>query len=61
MLDLLADHDLTDVIVDGVRQYCPTLNIGKARDVGLQQTGDDGLLEWAVEQSRIVFSHDRLR
>ena len=55
---LLADHDLNDAIVDGVRRIDPSAVFLKARDVGYDRLPDADLLARAADDGLIVVSHD---
>src|SRR5262245_41269302 len=54
----LADHDLREQIVDGVRRREPAIEFFRARDFGLQERGDDELLAFAAQSGFMVVSHD---
>ena len=58
MLPLLADHDLSEVIVAGVLRLFPGLDFVRARDVGLQRAYDHEILDWAAANARLTISHD---
>jgi hypothetical protein len=54
----LADHDLTDAIVDGVLRVEPTAEFVRAREIGADRLPDDLLLQRAAAADFIVVSHD---
>ena len=54
----LADHDLNEVIIDGVLRREPSLEFIRARDVGLAGRPDPELLEYGARQNLILVSHD---
>lgn len=54
----LADHDLNEHIVIGVRRRDATLEFMRARDLGLNERSDAEILEYADRQGLIVVSHD---
>ena len=58
MLRLISDEDVHDDIFRGLRRREPTLDIVRARDVGLDRTPDRIILEWAASQERILFTGD---
>lgn len=55
---LLFDENMKDAIFDGLVQQNPTLDVVKARDVGLVQTPDSMILDWTAKENRIVVTHD---
>jgi hypothetical protein len=58
MVRLLIDNDVTDIIVDGVLQGFPDVDLVRARDAGLRHSRDPLLLEWAAQNGRAVLTHD---
>lgn len=54
----LVDHDLNEHIVDGVRRREPGIEFVRTRDVGLAESPDDEVLEYAAKNGLIVVSHD---
>ena len=54
----LADHDLDDRILRGLRHKEPLIDLLRAREVGLAAATDAEVLEHAVAVGRIVPSHD---
>jgi len=59
MLRLRSDEDFPGPVVNALRQRIPGLDLVRAQDVGLKQTPDPLVLEWAANQNRIVLSRDR--
>lgn len=59
MLRLLTDEDVHGDIVDGLRRRQPTLDLVRAVDVGLAETPDAHVLEWAAQHGRVVVSVDK--
>lgn len=59
MLRLLVDENVPRAIVVGLRQREPTLDLVRVQDVGLRQTPDPDLLEWAAQQGRVIVSQDK--
>lgn len=58
MLRLLADHDFDGRILRGMFRRMPGLELARAQDVGLAQTDDALILEWAAQDGRVVLTHD---
>ena len=54
----LVDHNVHDAIPDGVTFREVVVDIVLARDVGLQETPDDQLLEFANQDGRILVTSD---
>jgi predicted nuclease of predicted toxin-antitoxin system len=54
----LADHDLNEIIVDGVLRAEPTIEFRHVRDFGYERRSDTEVLELAASQQLIVVSHD---
>lgn len=54
-----ADADLNQVIVTGVLRREPTIDFQTAFAAGLESVKDSGVLALAVQQGRILVSHDR--
>ncbi len=58
MLRLVSDEDVHDDIIRGLRRRERGLDIVRVLDVGLDQTPDPDILEWAANQERIVVTGD---
>jgi len=58
MLRFLADENLNNIIVRGVLNRNPGLDIVRIQDVGLIGADDPTVLAWAAENDRIVLTHD---
>jgi hypothetical protein len=58
MLRLLADENFNNQIFRGVLRRRPDVNIVRVQDVGLSETDDRVILEWAAQQGRILLTHD---
>lgn len=58
MLRLLADEDFNNQIVRGILRRRPEIDIVRVQDVGLSETDDRVILEWAAQQGRILLTHD---
>lgn len=54
----LADHDLNEHIVSGVRRSEPLIEFRRVRDEGLRVASDAEVLAFANEQGLLVVSHD---
>ena len=59
MLPLLSDEDLQGSIVAGLLRHFPAIDLVRVQDVGLTQTPDPIILEYAANQNRVVVTHDR--
>ena len=55
----LADEDLSAAIVQGLRSRESAIDILDVKTAGLRGKKDPALLELAVQQDRILISHDR--
>ena len=58
MIRLLADADLNDGIVGGCLRREPAIDFLSASEARLHGLSDPGVLQLAVEQKRILVSHD---
>jgi predicted nuclease of predicted toxin-antitoxin system len=58
MLRILADENFNDDIVRGLLRRHADVDIVCIRDVGLIGADDPRILAWAVENNRIVLTHD---
>ena len=54
----LADHDLNEHLITGVVRREPAVYFSRARELGLQNSSDDQVLECASEEGLLVVSHD---
>jgi len=54
----LADHDLREQIIDGVRRREPAAEFLRVRDFGLENRLDEEVLIFAAANQFIVVSHD---
>jgi hypothetical protein len=59
MLRLLSDEDVPGDIVVGLRERQPSLDIVRVQEVGLMSVADAGVLKWAAQERRQVFTRDR--
>lgn len=58
MLRLVSDENVNDGIVRGLRRREPELDLVSVRDVGLAQTPDPRILEWAAAEGRVIVTED---
>jgi hypothetical protein len=58
-VSFLADEDLDNDIIRGLRSREPAIDILDVKTAGLRGTGDSELLSVAAEQDRILITHDR--
>jgi len=58
MLLLVSDENFNGDIVRGLLRRHPELDFVRVQDVGLMQTPDADILEWAASQGRVLLSHD---
>ncbi len=58
MPKFLADEDLNNRIVRGIRRRSNEINILRVHEVGLLGAHDTVVLEWAASEQRIVLTHD---
>lgn len=54
----LADHDLNDHIVIGVRRHDPLIEFTRVHDLGISDQPDREILEYADRHGLIIVSHD---
>lgn len=58
MLRLASDENFNGDIVRGLLRQHPELDLVRVQDVGLMQTPDPDILEWAANHVRVLLSHD---
>jgi hypothetical protein len=58
MLRLISDENFNGDIVRGLFRRHPDLALVRVQDVGLMQTPDADILEWAAGEGRVLLSHD---
>jgi hypothetical protein len=58
MLRLVSDENFNGDIVRGLLRRHPELELVRVQDVGLMQTPDPDILEWAASQGRVLLRHD---
>jgi hypothetical protein len=54
----LADEDLKDAIIRGVRRRAPSIEFVRLRELGMEAAPDAAVLEFAAQNSWLVVSHD---
>ena len=59
MLRLLSDENFDNHIVRGLVRRLPTIDLIRVQDVGLGQTDDRAILNWAADHRRVLLTHDR--
>src|SRR5205809_1034559 len=59
MLRLLIDNDFNQIILRGLLRRVSGLDAVTAYAAGLSEASDPELLGWAVEEKRIIVTHDR--
>jgi len=58
MLPLVADENLDNAILRGLRHKNPQVDIVRVQDVGLTGADDPTILEWAARAGRVLVTHD---
>ncbi len=58
MLRLVSDENFDGRITRGLLHRRPSLDLVRVQDVGLMQTLDAGILEWAAQEGRQLLTHD---
>jgi hypothetical protein len=58
MIRLLADENLHNNIIRGLRLREPDIDLVRVQDVGLSGADDPTVLAWAAEQGRVLLTHD---
>lgn len=59
MVRLLTDENFHGDIVRGLFSRRPQMDLVRVQDVGLSQTPDPELLDWAASNDRILLTHDK--
>lgn len=54
----VADENLDNDIVLGLRRRLETVDIVRVQDVGLRTADDPTVLQWAAAQDRVLVTHD---
>ena len=55
---LLTDENFNGAILRGLVRRLPDLDIVRVQDVGLMNTDDPEILEWAAKEGRVLLTHD---
>ena len=55
---LLADENFNGAILRGLIRRLPDLDIVRVQDVGLMNTDDVEILEWAANEGCVLLTHD---
>lgn len=58
MLRLVSDENFNGDIVRGLFRRHAEFDLVRVQDVGLMQTPDPDILEWAANHGRVLLSHD---
>lgn len=58
MIRFLADENLRDSIVRGVKRWNSSIDILRALEVSLGGADDQSVLEWAAQANRVLLTHD---
>lgn len=58
MIRFLADEDLNNDIVRGLRRRRPGADVVRVQDVGLSGHPDPAVLAWAAGHGRVLLTHD---
>lgn len=54
----VADENLDNDIILGLRRRLETVDIVRVQDVGLRTADDTAVLQWAAERGRVLVTHD---
>ncbi len=54
----LADHDLKDAIIRGVRRRQPAVEFARLRELEMESASDAEILDYAAQKNWLVVSHD---
>jgi hypothetical protein len=55
---LLTDENFNGAILRGLMRRLPEIDLVRVQDVGLRNTDDPVILEWAAKEGRILLTHD---
>jgi hypothetical protein len=59
MFRVPTDQNFNGHITSGLLLRFPDLDLVRAQDVGLSETEDPAVLDWAASENRIVLTHDK--
>ena len=54
----LTDENIEAELLIQLRSHLPHIDILDVREIGLDRTPDDEILQWAADNGRVVISHD---
>lgn len=54
----VVDENYNHILLRGLLQILPTLDIVRVQELGLGGISDPNLLEWAAQERRILLTHD---
>ena len=55
----MTDENFEGAIFRGLLRHKPGIDVVRVQDVGLAETDDLTILEWANQEERIILTHDR--
>lgn len=58
MLIFLTDENIEAEIPVQLRRHLPSIDVVDVRDVGLAQTSDEIILQWAADNGRVIITRD---
>jgi predicted nuclease of predicted toxin-antitoxin system len=58
VIRLLADENLDNRIISGLRRRLPALEIVRAQDTHLRGQADEELLRWCADHNYVLVTHD---
>lgn len=59
MIKLVTDENFDGDVLRGLIRRLPALDVVRVQDVGLSETADPQILEWAAAANRVLLTHDR--
>ena len=57
-LKFLADENFASAILRGLLRRSPQIDVIRVQDIGMTNTEDTIILDWAAQNDRIVLTHD---
>jgi predicted nuclease of predicted toxin-antitoxin system len=58
VIKILADQNFNGKIFRGLQARVPELDAVRTQDIGLEESTDYDLLDWAAENDRVTLTHD---
>lgn len=58
MLAFLADENFKRAIIKGLQRLEPDIDILRVQDTGIAEADDDVVLDFALQQNRVLITHD---